>query len=96
MTAINEALYCSDIEAETVYEEGIIIRTEKPAANIMVGEAVYAARARKGISQKELSRITGIDQSDISKIEKGYSNPSIDTLNRIAFALDAKLIVSIA
>lgn len=85
-----------DIEAETVYEEGVTVRTEKPAANIMVGEAVYAARARKGISQKQLSELTGIDQSDISRIEKGYANPSIETLNRIAFALDCKLSISIA
>ena len=58
--------------------------------------AVAAARARKGFSQKELAQATGIDQSDLSKIERGVANPSIGTLNRIAEALDAKLTVSIA
>ena len=62
----------------------------------MVGNAVAAARAKKGISQKELSEATGIDQSDLSKIERGAANPSVGTLNRIAEALDAKLFVSIA
>ena len=62
----------------------------------MVGNAVAAARAKKGISQKELSEATGIDQSDLSKIERGVANPSVGTLNRIAEALDAKLFVSIA
>jgi DNA-binding XRE family transcriptional regulator len=85
-----------DIEAETIYEEGDTVRTIKPAANIMVGNAVAAARAKKGISQKELSEATGIDQSDLSKIERGVANPSVGTLNRIAEALDAKLFVSIA
>ena len=85
-----------DIEAETIYEEGETIRTVKPAVNIMVGNAVAAARARKGYSQKELSEATGIDQSDLSKIERGVANPSVATLNRIAEALDAKLVVSIA
>ena len=85
-----------DIEAETIYEEGETIKTVKPAFNVMVGNAVAAARARKGLSQKELAAITGIDQSDISRIERGIANPSIGTLNRIAEALDAKLIVSIA
>ena len=85
-----------DIEAETIYEEGTMVRMGKPAANVMVGNAVAAARARKGFSQKELSEATGIDQSDLSKIERGMANPSVSTLNRIAEALDAKLIVSIA
>ena len=85
-----------NIEAETVYADGKTVREEKPAAFVMVGEAVAAARARKGYSQKELSVITGIDQSDISKIERGMANPSVNTLNRIAQALDAKLSISIA
>ena len=85
-----------DIEAETIYEEGTTVGNVRPAAFTMVGDAVAAARARKGISQKELAQATGIDQSDLSKIERGVANPSIGTLNRIAVALDAKLTVSIA
>lgn len=83
-----------DIEAETVYEDGETVREEKPAAFTMVGNAVAAARARKGLSQKELSERTGIDQSDLSKIERGVANPSVNTLNRIAQALDAELHIS--
>ena len=85
-----------DIEAETIYEDGMTVREEKPAAFVMVGNAVAAARARKGISQKELSDLTGIDQSDISKIERGIANPSVNTLSRIAQALGAKLQISMA
>ena len=85
-----------DIEAETIYEEGTTVGNVRPAAYTMVGDAVAAARARKGISQKELAQATGIDQSDLSKIERGVANPSIGTLNRIAEALDAKLTVSMA
>ena len=85
-----------DIEAETVYEDGETVREEKPAAFTMVGNAVAAARARKGLSQKELSDLSGIDQSDISKIERGIANPSVNTLNRLAEALDTKLQISLA
>ena len=59
-------------------------------------QAVAAARAVRGISQKQLAQMTGIDQSDISKIERGTANPSISTLERIAKALGGKLAVSIA
>ena len=84
-----------DIETETIYEEGTMVRTEKPEVSVMVGNAVAAARARSGLSQNELSAMTGIDQSDLSKIERGVSNPSIGTLTRIAEAMGGELQVSI-
>ena len=84
-----------DIETETIYEEGTTVRIKKPASYTQVGNAVLAARANKGLSQAELSEITGIDQSDISKIERGVANPSVGTLTRIAEALDGRLIVTI-
>ena len=83
-----------DIEAETIYEEGETVGTVKLTVSVMAGNAVAAARARKGFSQRELSEATGIDQSDISKIERGAANPSVGTLNRIAEALGARLFIS--
>ena len=83
-----------DIEAETIYEEGETVRIEKPAVGILIGNALSAARAKKGLSQKALSEATGIDQSDISKIERGVANPSVSTLSRLAEALDKNLVVS--
>jgi len=85
-----------DLEAETVYEDGTTVRTEDVSPNLIAAEAVLSARARAGITQAELSALTGIDQSDISKIERGAANPSVTTLARIAQALGAKLTVSIA
>ena len=85
-----------DLETETVYQEGETVRKLPPAPNIAVGEAVFSARAKKGYTQKQLSEATGIDQSDISKIERGVANPSISTLNKIAMALGMQLYVSIA
>ena len=85
-----------DIEAETIYEDGKTIRTEKPVIENPAARAVAAARAVSGLSQKQLAQMTGIDQSDISKIERGTANPSISTLERIAKALGGKLTVGIA
>lgn len=85
-----------DIEVETVYEEGITVGFNQPKTNMIVADAVKHARAVAGISQKELSEKTGINQADISRIERGLANPSISTLERIAEALNAKLSISIA
>ena len=40
------------------------------------------------LSQKELERLTGINQSDISKYERAEGNPSLDTIVRIARSMD--------
>lgn len=82
-----------DLETETVYEEGITVRTETVAANLDLADALLAARANAGISQKELAARTGIDQSDISKIERGVANPSVSTLKRLAAGLGTELVI---
>ena len=39
----------------------------------------------------ELASKSGVDQSDISKIERGVANPSLSTLNRLAQAMGMEL-----
>lgn len=80
-----------DLEVETVYEDGQLVRQESVPANIAVGKALLAARARAAMSQVELASKTGINQADISRIERGLSNPSIGTLQRLAVALGSEL-----
>lgn len=84
-----------DVDVETVYEDGETIGIKKLSANVCAGYAVSMARETSGLSQKELAERTGIDQSDISKIERGVANPSVNTLNRIADALGGNLRISI-
>ena len=83
-----------DLEAETVYEEGKTV-SESAALEQIASSAVAKARAFRGLSQKQLASLSGIDQSDISKIERGLANPSVSTLNRIANALGGNLSIKI-
>ena len=78
-----------DLETETIYNEGVVIRNVRPANRI--GEVILKARAKAGLSQRELAARTQIDQSDISKIERGISNPTIDTIEKIAVGLGGEL-----
>jgi len=84
-----------DIEAETIYEDGVTVRNVELPLNIRIAKEVASARAKAGISQSALSAETGIDQSDISKIERGIGNPSVGTLNRLAQAMGMQLMISI-
>ena len=84
-----------DIEAETIYEDGETIETKPINIQNASSQAVLSARVKAGLSQKELSELTGIDQSDISKIERGVANPSVATLERIAAAFGGRLMIAI-
>lgn len=53
--------------------------------------ALVDARTSEGMSQKELSERTGINQADISKIENGTRNPSLSMLKRLADGLGMTL-----
>ena len=46
--------------------------------------AIVDARTSQNLTQKELSERTGINQADISKLENGTRNPSINLLKRLA------------
>ena len=84
-----------DIEAETIYEDGETVRQETIPIHSASASAVAAARAEAGISQKDLAALAHIDQSDLSKIERGVANPSVATLERIAAALGGTLSIRI-
>lgn len=85
-----------DIDADTVYEEGIDVTNEyNDVEAVVVGYLIKQKRIRAGLTQKELADLCEIDQSDISKIEKGLANPSIKTLIRIANGLHAKIDINI-
>lgn len=57
----------------------------------MYGTFVRAVRMSRRISQRELARISGIRQANISAIENGHRVPSADTLNRLLVACGYEL-----
>lgn len=54
-------------------------------------KAIANARASKNLTQKQLADRCGIDQADISKLENGTRNPSINLLKRLAIGMDMVL-----
>ncbi|MBR2577748.1 MAG: helix-turn-helix transcriptional regulator [Erysipelotrichaceae bacterium] len=57
--------------------------------------ALYEARTELGMSQQELSELSGIRQSNISRIENGTCSPSIRTISALALAMGKKLEIKI-
>ena len=54
-------------------------------------KAIVDARISKNLTQKELAQRTGINQADISKLEHGTRNPSINLLKKLAEGMDMVL-----
>lgn len=53
--------------------------------------AMVDARISQNLTQKELAERTGIHQADISKLENGTRNPSINLLKRLAEGMGMRL-----
>ena len=57
----------------------------------IVGEVISDFRKQKGISQEVLSGLADIGRTHLSAIERGERKPTLETLYRIACALDVKM-----
>lgn len=81
-----------DVSSETVYKYGKNVSKEyDDIDSVVLGYKIKVKRTMRLMTQEELAKKIGIDQSDLSKIEKGTANPSLKTLSRIAKGLNAKI-----
>jgi transcriptional regulator with XRE-family HTH domain len=60
-----------------------------------IAQDVADRRQELGLSQRELAELVGTTQSAIARLERGGRPPRIDTLLRIADALDCDLKVEL-
>jgi predicted transcriptional regulator len=60
-----------------------------------IAEKVSDRRLQMNLSQRELAELCGTTQSAIARLERGGRPPRIDTLLRIAEALECDLIVDL-
>ena len=60
-----------------------------------IAQQVVEQRLARELSQAELAALVGTTQSAIARLESGGRPPRIDTLLRIANALDCELVVEL-
>ena len=53
-----------------------------------IGETIRNYRLQKGMSQGDIEKRTGLLRCYLSRVENGHTIPSLDTLAKIAHALD--------
>lgn len=62
----------------------------------LIGQRIAQLRKEKGLTQEQLSELTGLDRTNIAKIENGKYNVSIDILNKVCASLGAKINIEAA
>jgi len=56
-----------------------------------IGSTIRAYRLQKGMSQGDIEKRTGLLRCYLSRVENGHTVPSLETLQKIAYALDLQL-----
>ncbi len=57
-----------------------------------IGTTIRAYRLQKGLSQGDIEKKTGLLRCYLSRVENGHTVPSLDTLAKIAHALDLPMV----
>ncbi len=60
-----------------------------------IADDVARRRRERGLSQADVAALVGTTQSAIARLESGGRPPRVDTLLRIASALDCRLVVEL-
>ncbi len=55
-----------------------------------IGQIIRQCRENKGLTQEQLSGLAVLDRTHYSKIERGLRIPTMESLFKIAYALDMK------
>ena len=58
---------------------------------MVIGDRIRALREQKGFSQGQIEKRTGLLRCYISRVENGHTVPSIDTVEKLARALEVPL-----
>jgi len=79
---------------EKLYEDRSEVKKkieENPDPMLELQLQILELRLEKGLSQEELAKKAGTKQTVISRVERGANQPSIETIQKIANALDRKV-----
>jgi predicted transcriptional regulator len=84
-----------DFKAELLADQEVRAEYEALESEFRLIRSIISRRNELNLSQEELARLVGTKQPGISRLERGDGNITINTLRRIADALDADLDISL-
>lgn len=78
-------------EYRATVDEAELQAFDEYSAGFRLANQILTARTRIGLTQVELASMCGIAQSEISRIERGDGNPTVETLSRVGRSLNLNL-----
>lgn len=84
-----------EMKADMLKDEKFRIEYEKLRPRYEAIEQIISARKEQNITQAELAKRVGTQKSNISRLESGNYNPSLDFLAKIAESLGKKISVTL-
>ena len=95
---LGEVIYWDeDIDYDTaaIYLDGKVVGEIETSVNQKFAILLCKTREDKGITQTQLSKLSHIDQGDISRIECGKGNPTLKKIEKLLNALGKKIEISV-
>lgn len=68
---------------------------ERTALARAVAVAVVRQRTERGLSQRDLAKLLGMEQPQVARLERGDVNPSLETMMRVASGLGIELTIDV-
>ena len=84
-----------EMKSDMLKDEEFKIEYEKLKPRYEAIEQIIRARKEQNITQAELAKRVGTQKSNISRLESGNYNPSLDFLVKIAESLGKKISVTL-
>jgi len=86
-------MFTIEITVKTQAREGISPSGAEAAGllTMKIGTTIRGHRLQKGLSQGDIEKKTGLLRCYLSRVENGHTIPSLDTLSKIAQALDVPI-----
>ncbi|MDR1318267.1 MAG: helix-turn-helix transcriptional regulator [Treponema sp.] len=84
-----------DAKEKILQNEEVRKELRNNEAEYKIIEEIITARQEKNLTQKDLAELVGTKQSNISRLESGNYNPTLEFLNKIARAIGKELEVRI-
>ena len=76
---------------ERLKDENFKKEYEQIQPEMEIIKTLVAARKAQNMTQSDLAKVTGINQADISKLENGNRNPTLNMLKKLAEGLGMSL-----
>jgi len=84
--------FMKEVDAEARREgPKALAEAEAFKSHFRLAAELIVLRKRRRLTQQQLSALSGIQQSEISRIESASGNPTLDTISFLARALGAEL-----